>query len=125
MKRRQRLGTDMYVCLFCGYIDPVALIRVTEEWLRQQGVPSSLFEDHHAVGEKHDPHTTILLCRNCHANATEGLLRAGVSMRPEPDPVDRVAMMLDGWAVFHEDEATAERRMAELLRSRSRENRYE
>lgn len=118
-KRSQRLGSGPQVCPFCGYADPVALIRVTAEWLREHDVPSTLFEGHHPLGENHDPELTVLICRNCHAKATEGLLCAGISMRPEPNPVARVALMLDAMAELDETQAAARRRCAELLRKSS------
>jgi hypothetical protein len=46
--------------------------------------------------------------------------------KPEPNPVERVALMLDGDAEFLEQFAAAQRRKAELLRQTLRmENRDE
>ena len=115
-RRHERHGGDPSVCLLCGYSDLVALVRVSPDWLMAHGVPRSLLEEHHLAGRKHDPELTVPLCRNCHAEATEGLLRAGVSMRPEPNPIARVALQLDAQAIFHEALAASERRSAELLR---------
>ena len=118
MRRLARLGSTPLVCILCGCTDPVALIAATPEWLRANGVPSSLFEDHHIVGENHDGHFTHLICRNCHAKATEGFFRAGVSMMAEPDQNMREALRLEALAAFHEEAAEALRRWAAEKRSK-------
>jgi len=115
-RRLERLGSGPLVCILCGYTDPVALIPVSKAWLQEHGVPRSLLEDHPFYGENHDPEATVLICRNCHAVVHEGLLQAGVSLLPEPDPVARVALMLDAEAVFFEALAAAKRRSAKILR---------
>ena len=116
MQRLARLGDSPYVCILCGCTDPVTLIRVRADWLEARGAPRNLFHDHHIVGENHDPDLTVLICRNCHAKATEGLLRAGVSMMEESDRNTREALRLEGLAEFHEDVAAALRRWAEEKR---------
>jgi hypothetical protein len=58
------------------------------------------------------------MCRNCHALYHENLLDAGVDLRPEPDPINRVAAMLEADAVYHELQADAKRRQASLLRGK-------
>lgn len=116
-RRLARLGSANPICILCGCIDPVALLPVEVGWLEAHAVPRSLFEGHHVVGENHDPHFIVLICRNCHAKAGEGLLQAGIPMLPEPDALMRVCLMLDGWAVHHEMIAAANRRAAALLRS--------
>jgi hypothetical protein len=118
MRRLERLGDGPLVCVLCEYVDPVALIPVTEEWLRAKGVPSSLFEDDHVVGRAHDPKFIFPICRNCHAVLTEDRLRAGVSMRPAPDQNTRDVLRLEGLAVFHEKTAEALRRWAAEKRSK-------
>jgi len=118
MRRLARLGSGPLVCICCGYLDPVALIPVTEDWLRGRGVPSTLFEDDHVVGRAHDPKFIIPICRNCHALFTEDRLREGVSMMPEPDQNEREALRLEGLAVFHERTAEAMRRWAAEKRSK-------
>lgn len=117
MRRQARLGDGPHICILCGCSDPVALIDKTPDWLEHHSIPKTLFEQHHPAGRHHDPELTVFICRNCHAEATEGLLQAGVSMRPEPDPVLQVALMLDALAVFLEVLAAALRRWAELLRN--------
>ncbi len=116
VRRNQRLGEGEHSCLLCGYAEPEGLVAVNTQWLESRGVPRRLLEDHHLVGWKRDGELTALLCRNCHAKATEGLLRAGISMQREPDPKELVAMMLDALAVFFEMLAAAVRRWAQMLR---------
>ncbi len=70
------------------------------------------------VGKNNDPNLVVSLCLNCHRTATEGLARAGVSMRSESDPIARVAQMLDALAAFFEMLVDVLRRWAELLRDR-------
>ena len=111
-----RFGPGPLICILCGYPDPVALIPVTIRWLEDHGVPRSLLEGHHVYYRNHDPDTIVPVCRNCHAELTEGTRQAGVNMHPEPNPVLRVALMLEASAVFHEKQADAERQMAKTLR---------
>ncbi len=118
-QRLERLGPGPYSCLFCGVDDPILLIRKPLSWLKAR-VPKRLLEEHHLVGRNNDPNLTVLLCHNCHFSAHEGYLQAGISMRPEPDPILRVATMLEGLAVFLKILATALLGWAELLRNSRR-----
>lgn len=117
-RRDERLGEGPRVCLLCGYAELEALIPVTLGWLRDHGISDlqRLLEDHHVYGKAHDPEFVVPLCRNCHAEVTEGLRQEGVSMLPEPNPVARVAIALDARAFFCEREAAALRRQAAILR---------
>jgi len=101
--------------MICGESNLETLIPLTPDWLEAHGVPRSLIEMHHPVGEAHDRELIVPLCRNCHAKATEGLMRAGISMRPGPDPKARVPLMLDALAVFLDMLAAAVRRWARVL----------
>jgi hypothetical protein len=114
-RRLQSLGDIPSVCAFCPYEGLV--IPVTAKWLKAHGVPKKLLEDHHPVGRKHDPKLMIPLCRNCHGECTEGLLREGISMRFERDPRERIALTLEAQAEFYEDFAKAQRRLAARVRS--------
>ena len=78
-------------------------------------VSRRFLEAHHLVGEAHDPGLTAFLCRNCHYLATENLLRAGVSMLPEPDPVKRTAIELRALSVHHRMLADKHERLAAEL----------
>jgi len=102
MRRLKRLGPGPYICVLCGYSNPVALIPGGGA-----EVKDGPFEDHHVVGQHHDPHFMVLLCRNCHAEQTEFLLQAGVQMRSEPDPGKREVLRLKALATFHEHAAAA------------------
>jgi len=104
MRRLKRLGPDP-VCILCGHANPFALIPVRRSWLEQ----------HHVVCRQHDRDLTVPLCRNCHAEITELLLREGADTRFEPNRVVRVALMLRALAVFFEMLAPKLRRWADLL----------
>ena len=56
-----------------------------------------------------------------HREIHEQMLRAGVSLRSEPDYVKRVAMMLRAMAVYERSEADAKDRMADLLEQNGKE----
>lgn len=91
VRRLSRFGSDNPTCLYCGCPEVALLRPVTKRFL----------EDHHLLGESHDPNLTALLCRNCHYLATENLLRADVSMLPELDRLKRTAIMLRALSVHH------------------------
>ena len=84
-KRRKRLNRGYWCCFRCTATLLEDFIPVSLDWLEKRGIPSGLLEAHHVVGKAHDAKLTVPLCRNCHALATEDLLRAGVSMKPTAD----------------------------------------
>lgn len=88
-RRIDRLGPDC-ACAICGYRNTFALIRVSR----------TLLEAHHVFCRKRDSETTVVLCRNCHAEITEDLMRAGIHMVRERDPRKRAGYMLRSSAVF-------------------------
>jgi hypothetical protein len=116
--RKDRLGSDAF-CLFCGYACLESLTQVTREWLEAKGLSKDwldrLLEEHHIVGEAHDPTLIVTLCLNCHREITEGLAREGVTMRPEKDQYKLVALMLRGSAVLFDSLAASFRKWANLL----------
>lgn len=116
--REERLGKDAF-CLFCGYGCLESLTQVSRKWLESKGVSADwlkrLLEDHHGVGEAHDPNLLITLCLNCHREITEGVAREGVSMHPEKNIPKLVALMLRGTAVLFESLAKSFRKWANLL----------
>jgi len=116
--REHRLGKDAF-CLFCGYGCLESLTKVSRKWLESNGVPRDsidrLLEDHHVVGEAHDPDLLVTLCLNCHREVTEGLAREGVSMRPEKNISKLVPLILRASAVFFEALAKSYRKWASLL----------
>jgi hypothetical protein len=120
--RDRRLGWGPRVCPFCGVTDPVSLVPTKATWLQERGVPRTLFQPHHECGQAHEPDLTVLVCRNCHAMAHEGLLQSGVNLRPEPKPVLRDALRLDALAVLFETLARAFRRWANEKRKRNPRN---
>jgi hypothetical protein len=116
--REERLGGDAF-CLLCGYGSLESLTKVSRKWLESKGVSKDwldrLFEDHHVLGEAHDPDLLVTLCLNCHREVTEGLAREGVNMRPEKNISKLVALILRASAVFFEALAKAYRKWATLL----------
>jgi hypothetical protein len=115
-RKQERLGSLSPFCVLCGNGDIETLVPVTPDWLRQRIPPERLIELHHVVGEQHDSDVVVPLCLNCHRIVTEGLAKAGVSMHPEPQPRERVALMLDALAVFFEFLVKSLRQWAEYLR---------
>jgi hypothetical protein len=104
-RRLRRLGSDA-VCVLCGYTNPFGLIQVHR----------SLLEDHHVVTRAHDPEFVVAICRNCHGEVTELLLREGIQPSCERDVQKRTALMLTALAVFLEALATSVRRWAQALK---------
>jgi hypothetical protein len=103
-RRIERLGPNP-VCPFCGYSNPVGLMRRLR----------TLLQADHIFGRKRDSETTIVICRNCHAEITEDRMRAGIPMRRERDPVKRVAFMLLGLSVLFAKLAESMQKAAEDL----------
>ena len=96
---------------------------MTRQWLEKRGISKDfldrLLEEHHIVGETHDPNLIVTLCLNCHREITERLAREGVSMHPQENVLKLIALMLRGSAVLFEALATSYRKWATLLESRS------
>ena len=116
--REERLGKDAF-CLFCGYGCLESLTNASRKWLEAKGISRGwidrLLEDHHGLGEAHDPNSIVTLCLNCHREITEGLAREGVSMRPEKNISKLVALVLRASAVFFEALAKSYRKWANLM----------
>jgi hypothetical protein len=124
VRRKDRFGSHNF-CLFCSYSCLESLTTATPRWLESKGVSAELLdrllEDHHAHGEVHDPNLTITLCLNCHREITEGLMREGVSMRPEKNVNKRIALKLRASAVLFEFMASSYRDSANLLEEKEGE----
>jgi hypothetical protein len=114
-RRLERLGDGPHVCLICSETDPIVLTPTKAGWLLEMGVPVRLLEGHHLYARAHDPDTIVPLCRNCHAKVTEGLLRAGVNMKPTPDEVTRLAEMLKARATFSRQMADKDDEWASMV----------
>jgi len=116
--RQERLGNNAF-CLLCGYGCLESLTHVSRKWLEARGISKDridrLLEEHHNVGEAHDPDLTMTLCLNCHREITEGLAREDVSMRPEKNPRKLMALRLRALAVLFESLASSHRKWASLL----------
>ena len=102
---QDKLGSERPICFYCGYAEPVALRRVSRQFL----------EEHHPLGRKLDSDLTVYLCRNCHALSHENLLDSNVDLRLEADPRLRLAMILRAEAVHFDMLAKAKRQQARML----------
>lgn len=80
-RQRRRLPPEP-VCVGCGETDPV------------------LLEAHHPAGEVHDKDLIVVLCRNCHAKATEGQRQGEVPLRPTSNSLDRIVALLKAFGAF-------------------------
>lgn len=101
----ERLGDDSPACTLCGYSELAGLLPV----------PRRVLEEHHVFGRNHDVGVTVNVCRNCHAELTEGQQNAGVNLRQQADPRKRVAAMLRSLAVLCTVLAPALQKMAAAL----------
>jgi hypothetical protein len=118
LRMEERLGSNAF-CLFCGYACLESLTLVTRRWLEERGISKDwmdrLLEEHHVVGEAHDPDLTITLCLNCHRQITEGLACEGVDMHAEKNLHKLIALILRASAVLFEHLALSYRKWANLL----------
>ena len=80
--RQQRRVPPDAVCVRCGESAPY------------------LMEHHHVMGQAHKPDLTIVLCKNCHAKATQGQLREEVPLSATDNLLARVAAIFDALAAF-------------------------
>lgn len=88
-QRGRSLGAHA-ACALCGYANPEALIRVRR----------SLLEHHHVCAKANDPELTVVLCRNCHAEVTEGQRVAGVRFGAPATVLHQFTAALASLAVF-------------------------
>ncbi len=85
------------ICTYCGEDSPVTL------------------EKHHVDGRNHDKDLLAVLCRNCHAKATEGQRCADVDLRSQTDPLRTEVQRLRSRSAFYRDQADADDKRADLL----------
>lgn len=91
-KRLAILGTSGPTCALCGIADPMLL----------RPVKRSFLEQHHVIGKHADPDLTVSLCFNCHAEVTEGLRAAGVTMEKPGNPREFARHVFCAFAVHFE-----------------------
>jgi hypothetical protein len=72
-------------------------------------------QSHHTAGRNHDAELTAEICEMHHRAIHEQILKAGISLEYEPDPVKRVALALRTAAVYDRTRADAMERWASLL----------
>ena len=113
-KRQRRLGRGA-ACALCG-MGHQALLIVVEDQALAERINRVLLEQHHPYGRAHDPSLTVVLCRNCHALATDDQLRAAVPMTRQGSPLGRGIARLMSRASFDRTAAEAEDREAEELK---------
>ena len=122
--RQERIGAGSF-CLFCGYACLESLTRKSVKWFNEHGIPTTLIrrllEDHHVVGDAHDPNLIVTLCLTCHREITEGLAGEGVSMRPQRNLRKLIANVLRASAVLFESLASSYRKWASLLQENENE----
>ena len=82
--KRERLFGDDPVCVHCGLANIASLMAVQR----------SILEAHHIVGRANDEDLTVPLCRNCHAEITEGYRDAGVPLNRPPTFLHQLAAIL-------------------------------
>lgn len=109
-KKLARITDPQSFCILCGKVEVAYCFVVSNRFL----------QDHHFLGQNHDPNATVPVCPDCHYFVTENLRRADVTMLFQEDPLDRVEIMLEALAVHHEHLAISARRMAKLLRQSSK-----
>ena len=101
-RRAQRLAKllaklgDHPVCLSCGCSEPMLLRPISKSFLKKH---RRFFEEHHVFGRMLDSITVLALCFNCHALITEGFLKAGISMKREPNTVKFAGVVFRALAV--------------------------
>jgi hypothetical protein len=88
-QRGRTLGPNA-ACILCGYRNPDALLRVRR----------SLLENHHVCAKANDAELTVVLCRNCHGEVTEGQRITGVSFEAPPSLLHQFMAALASLAVF-------------------------
>lgn len=88
--RREQLLGENPVCLLCGVANIDCLTPT----------PRSILEAHHVVGRENDATLTVPLCRNCHAEVTEGYRDAGVSLKRPPTQLHRIVAVLRALGVL-------------------------
>src|SRR3954447_1137980 len=108
LARRERRLADDYECLLCHIRAPEVLVRFYGD----------LVEFHHLAGYRNDPELGVMLCLNCHAQATEAQRRGGVELgrAPQPCPLGRLISWLVGVGVFFASLAHSTSGMAAALR---------
>ena len=87
-------------CARCGLATPETLIAADR----------SILEAHHACGRANDGGLTVPVCRNCHAELTEGQRAAGAAFAAPRTVLHQIAAALASFFAFLAD--LAERGMA-------------
>ena len=88
-KREERHGAGA-TCVICGESALETLIQA----------PAALIEQHHPLGQNHEPDITLPVCRNHHAKLHEQYAQEGADLRTQPTFMERLLQMLRALAAF-------------------------
>ena len=88
--KRERILGDDAACVLCGLGTLASLVSVSR----------NVVEAHHVVGRANDAELTVPLCRNCHAEVTEGYRDAGVPLNRPPTLLHRLVAILRALGVM-------------------------
>ena len=105
--KRERMHGDHPACVMCGMGTLDSLIAVNR----------TVLEAHHIVGRANDDELTAPLCRNCHAELTEGYRNAGVPLNRPPTLLHKLLAVLRAFAAMFAALAQRCAGWAEELRS--------
>ena len=75
----------------------------------------TVLQEDHVYGRKRDSDSTIVLCRNCHAEITEDRMREGIPMRRERDSRKLIGFMLRARSTFLRKDAETMSKLAKQL----------
>lgn len=89
-RERERLGVAVPPCVLC-------------------------IEEHHTAGRHHDAKLTAPLCERHHRGIHEEMLKAGIPLSFEPNPIKRVANALRAVALYDRRKADAMEHWADLI----------
>ena len=76
----------------------------------------NVLEQHHPMGQAHEPDLTVVLCKNCHGKATEGQLQEEVEFRATDSFLERIAAIFGSLAAFFRFLAEAFDRLAKQVK---------
>lgn len=91
--RRSRLHGPGAACARCGLTTPETLFAADR----------SILEAHHVCGRANDGGLTVPVCRNCHAELTEGQRAAGATFAAPPTVLHQIAAALASVFAFLTD----------------------
>ena len=88
-RKVRKLGPNAR-CIGCGLSNPSVLVRVKR----------TVLEQHHPLGNAHEPDLTVPVCRNCHARLSAGQTDDGVRLEPQPTGLERLVAIFQAFVSF-------------------------